>query len=510
MLEVLIKRHYREHELHGLHTFVAGGRPFADRRLHPRRPTHPPHVDDRRTSPSSRRAAPSTRPSRPTCGPGPRATTPSSTSTSAGRRSRESPDEASDGSPAPAAGPALRPGRPAGRRRRRAPAGAGPSPTSPSAPARAPSSRTASCAACTRWSAAGSTSGACTAFDVTRLEAPEDVLLYECVARDNPEDRRLVAPGPGAPGRRRARRGRPASRACRTSSAPSPTASRRSAGSAPAAGSRGSKLDMNHVWVQIWPTIEADLGQLTALQTRSPRSPPAPASRRCSSRPTSRPRAGRRLRSRSRAASTTSPAPASSAPSAQPPTEPLKPLDDYASKVVRARRRGLVYPYELQAMIAGDGGTVVEHDLDDTGRARPGRPPLRPQQGRHHRRRRHARRPVRHPAGRHPGRPERRPAPLARLRRRGRVRPGHRGASTSPSSMQVPAGVVLPLGRRAHLDGLRHREHGLGGPRPQAHHRVHPGRAARSTSSSPASTSAPSPTGTPRRRCSCTPRASSS
>ena len=30
-------------------------------------------------------------------------------------------------------------------------------------------------------------------FDVTRLEAPEDVLLYECVARENPADRRLVA-----------------------------------------------------------------------------------------------------------------------------------------------------------------------------------------------------------------------------------------------------------------------------------------------------------------------------
>src|SRR6478672_10086522 len=29
MLEVLIKRHYREHELHGLRTFSEGGRPFA-------------------------------------------------------------------------------------------------------------------------------------------------------------------------------------------------------------------------------------------------------------------------------------------------------------------------------------------------------------------------------------------------------------------------------------------------------------------------------------------------
>jgi signal transduction histidine kinase len=30
-------------------------------------------------------------------------------------------------------------------------------------------------------------------FDVTRIEAPEDVLLYEIVARENPADRRLVA-----------------------------------------------------------------------------------------------------------------------------------------------------------------------------------------------------------------------------------------------------------------------------------------------------------------------------
>jgi len=36
-----------------------------------------------------------------------------------------------------------------------------------------------------------------------------------------------------------------------------------------------------------------------------------------------------------------------------PPTELLKPLDDYAQKVLRARRRGTVYPYELHSMVAG-------------------------------------------------------------------------------------------------------------------------------------------------------------
>ncbi|MGH3318157.1 MAG: hypothetical protein ACRDO0_18600, partial [Nocardioidaceae bacterium] len=30
-------------------------------------------------------------------------------------------------------------------------------------------------------------------FTITRLEAPEDVLLYHCVARDNESDQRLVA-----------------------------------------------------------------------------------------------------------------------------------------------------------------------------------------------------------------------------------------------------------------------------------------------------------------------------
>jgi acetyl-CoA carboxylase carboxyltransferase component len=45
----------------------------------------------------------------------------------------------------------------------------------------------------------------------------------------------------------------------------------------------------------------------------------------------------------------------------------LKPLDDYDAKVLRARRRGLVYPYELEALLTGHGGTLVEHDLDDSG-----------------------------------------------------------------------------------------------------------------------------------------------
>src|SRR5262249_56872928 len=57
-------------------------------------------------------------------------------------------------------------------------------------------------------------------------------------------------------------------------------------------------------------------------------------------------------------------------------TEPLMPLDDYAQRVLAARRRGTVYPYELVRLLAGPEGTFVEHDLDAEGRLVPvDRPP---------------------------------------------------------------------------------------------------------------------------------------
>ncbi|HEX6449494.1 MAG TPA: biotin carboxylase N-terminal domain-containing protein, partial [Trebonia sp.] len=51
----------------------------------------------------------------------------------------------------------------------------------------------------------------------------------------------------------------------------------------------------------------------------------------------------------------------------EPPTEPLLPLDGYRQKVLRAARRGNAYPYELTGLLAGDGGSFTEYDLDDDG-----------------------------------------------------------------------------------------------------------------------------------------------
>ena len=201
-------------------------------------------------------------------------------------------------------------------------------------------------------------------FDVKRLEAPDDVLLYDCVAKANPADRRLVALAQvrqlavvrddagqvvALPHAERAvERCLEAVRRTRT-----------------ALGAEGAKLDLNHVWVQVWPVVEADIDQLTSLQAKitpltdgtgiaevvaqgrvaGPDGKPAAIAIRF----TARPGAG------------------VVASIDEPPTEVLKPLDDYDAKVLRARRRGLVYPYELEGLLTGTTGTLVEHDLDDTG-----------------------------------------------------------------------------------------------------------------------------------------------
>jgi acetyl-CoA carboxylase carboxyltransferase component len=61
-----------------------------------------------------------------------------------------------------------------------------------------------------------------------------------------------------------------------------------------------------------------------------------------------------------------------------PPRAPMQPIDPYAQKVLQARRRGGVYPYELIPMLQRspvdrdlDTGVFTEHDLDPEGRLVP-------------------------------------------------------------------------------------------------------------------------------------------
>ena len=201
-------------------------------------------------------------------------------------------------------------------------------------------------------------------FTITRLEAPEDVMLYHCVARDNESDQRLVAL---AQVRQlavvRDADGRVASL---------PHAERAVASCLEAIrrarterGAAGTRLDMNHVWLHVWPVVDAELVELVPLQrTIAPLTVGAGieeivAEGRVAGGDGSAQPAAMRFSYRPGSGVVGAPIP--------PATEQLKPLDDYAQKVLRARRRGMVYPYELTDMLTGRDGWFVEYDLDDTG-----------------------------------------------------------------------------------------------------------------------------------------------
>ena len=70
----------------------------------------------------------------------------------------------------------------------------------------------------------------------------------------------------------------------------------------------------------------------------------------------------------------------------EPPTEPMRPLDEYTQKVQRSRARGTVYPYELIPILTGAEGSVHRVRPRRGRQARPGRSAVRTQQGRPDRR----------------------------------------------------------------------------------------------------------------------------
>jgi len=201
-------------------------------------------------------------------------------------------------------------------------------------------------------------------FDVTRLDAPEDVLLYHCVAPGNAADQRLVALAQI--------RELAIVRDAEGHVTSLPHAERAVAScleairrERSARGAAGSRLDMNHVFLHIWPVIAAPLDELTALQrTIAPLTSGAGVEEVLAQ--------GRIAATDGRvhdAAVRFSYQPGAGVVTAVtgPPTERLRPLDDYAQKVLRSRRRGTVYPYELVSLISGPYGSFVEHDLDDGG-----------------------------------------------------------------------------------------------------------------------------------------------
>jgi acetyl/propionyl-CoA carboxylase alpha subunit/acetyl-CoA carboxylase carboxyltransferase component len=212
-------------------------------------------------------------------------------------------------------------------------------------------------------------------FEGRRLPSAEDTYLLHVVAKDNPNDERLIAMAEvrdltplrdeageivGFPTVERAltscldglRRGQSQRRSRRP-------------------------LEQNRVHLYAWPSIEVPLSEVaTFARMAAPLTvgsgvdqivllarlqdeaggPPRNVALRFSYRPGTG--VGMRVTDR--------------------PTEPMRTLDDYSEKVLSSRARGAVYPYELAPLLAGPDGTYVEHDLDEQGRLAPvDRPPGR-------------------------------------------------------------------------------------------------------------------------------------
>ena len=199
-------------------------------------------------------------------------------------------------------------------------------------------------------------------FDVTRVPAVEDVHLFLCAARENPSDERLVAlaevrdltPVRDASGRLTA-----LPEPERVLAACLDGIRRVQAQRAP-----NKRLHGNRVLLYVWPSVEVSLDELLAvtrtlapttvglgleevlIEARVP-TPPDGELRNMAHGFSYQPGVGVTLSV------------------AEPPTEPLPVLDDYAQKALRARRRGTVYPYELVPELTRAGGTFTEYDLDD-------------------------------------------------------------------------------------------------------------------------------------------------
>jgi acetyl/propionyl-CoA carboxylase alpha subunit/acetyl-CoA carboxylase carboxyltransferase component len=205
-------------------------------------------------------------------------------------------------------------------------------------------------------------------FNGRRLPSAEDTYLIHAVAKENPNDERLFAMAEvrdATPLRDAAGEviGFPTVERLLTACIDSLRRARAQLG-------RSRRLDHNRIFLYAWPSIELPLTQLATLARNvAPltvgagleeivllgrlQEEPGVEPRDVALRFSNSPGTGVGVRVTDR------------------PTEPMRPLDDYTQKVLRSRARGLAYPYELAPLVAGPGGSFVEHDLDADGRLAP-------------------------------------------------------------------------------------------------------------------------------------------
>ncbi|WP_345632966.1 ATP-binding protein [Rugosimonospora acidiphila] len=199
-------------------------------------------------------------------------------------------------------------------------------------------------------------------FDLTRLpSSDEEIYLFRAVARENRADERLVAMTQV--------RDLTALREADGRLVALPTMENALAGCLDAIRNvqsqrpQNRRLDTNRIFIYVWPPSDLSTDELGMLAHRILPTTAGAGLEEVEFLARERGDGGELTEIAVRIATSAGNGPRLSV--GQPSTDPVLPLDDYRQKVLRAARRGNVYPYELTDMLAGPDGSFVEHDLAD-------------------------------------------------------------------------------------------------------------------------------------------------
>jgi acetyl/propionyl-CoA carboxylase alpha subunit/acetyl-CoA carboxylase carboxyltransferase component len=206
-------------------------------------------------------------------------------------------------------------------------------------------------------------------FELTRLPAAPDVHLFRIQGRDVPDDQRLMALADVRDltilhDENQRVRGLPQLERTLDDCLDSLRAAR-------SADRELARLDWNRIKLYVWPVADAPLGELDqVIRSLAPRTEGLGLEQIMVQFKTTA--ADGKVRERMLRMSRP-PGAGLTLRVTDPPPEPLRELDSYTQKVIRARRRGTVYPYELIPLITrspdpgGAPGTFAEYDLDESG-----------------------------------------------------------------------------------------------------------------------------------------------
>ncbi|MFI7703956.1 biotin carboxylase N-terminal domain-containing protein [Nonomuraea sp. NPDC049480] len=197
-------------------------------------------------------------------------------------------------------------------------------------------------------------------FDLTRLPSvDEEIYLFKAVAKSNPADERLIAMGQvrDLTPLREADGRLVALPAVEDALIAGLDAIRNIQAQRP----QNKRFDTNRIMMYVWPSTEMSQDELNALVQRILPTTAGAGLEEVLFVARQRNAAGELSEVAVRI--TLDAGHGASLYVEKPSTEPVQPLDDYRQKVLRAARRGNVYPYELTGML----GHFVEHDLDEHG-----------------------------------------------------------------------------------------------------------------------------------------------